>query len=82
MDKIIITVEEISDNGETRKIILEEDYDGFAGSIAEMFRSIMFWLTFVPGTIDATVADKESVELDVENKFQELVNKDFNETTN
>lgn len=58
MDKIIITVEEIKDNGETRTLTQEIEHDGQACNMSELFRTIMYWQTFCPVTIDNWVRNK------------------------
>lgn len=78
MSILKITVEEttVDQNGETytRKMVTETDnYTETVEDVTELFRSILYWLTFSTGTIDQVIADRESIEIQREEEFQRIL---------
>ena len=73
-DKIKITVEETTQEGEVRTLTIEKEYGGSIEEVTQEFRAILYWLTFAEGTINDTVADGETIEEMREERIAEFAN--------
>jgi len=67
METIKITVETAFENENTgemenKSLVIEQAFDGHITEMTEIFRSILYWMTFTAGTIDDVVKDKETID--------------------
>lgn len=65
MSKIKITVEEIREdvngNEEVRSCEFVEDSGEMIENMTELFKAVLYWMTFTSGTIDAVIKDSETI---------------------
>ena len=65
MNKLKIAVQETfkDEVGEecVKNFVLEQDFGGCIEEMADIFRAILYWQSFVPETIDSAVLDPETI---------------------
>lgn len=69
-----VTVEENFD-GEVKKMEIEIPFDGQVEEIAEVFRTIMYFLTFVEGTVNDLITSNEDLAEIRDERIEDLKNK-------